>query len=74
MLDVGWSELLLLGIVILVVVAPQDLPRLLRAVGNGIAQIRTAAQDFQRQIERATHLEEPKTKPKHKDRDRPQKT
>ena len=65
MLDIGWSELLLLGVVILVAVAPQDLPRLLRTAGRFFAYIRNTARDFQFQIENA-----PDQKPKRRKSDR----
>ena len=37
-MDVGWSELLLIGIVALVVVGPDDLPRMFHALGRIIAR------------------------------------
>lgn len=46
MLDIGWSELLLIGIVALIVVGPQDLPRLFRALGRFTAKARSMAREF----------------------------
>jgi sec-independent protein translocase protein TatB len=46
MFDVGWSELMLIGVVALVVVGPKDLPRLMRQAG----QWSTKAKDMARQF------------------------
>lgn len=51
MLDVGWSELLVLGVLALLVVGPKELPRLMRTVGQWINRARTMARDFQRGME-----------------------
>jgi sec-independent protein translocase protein TatB len=53
MLDIGWSELLIIGVVALVVVGPKDLPKLLRVVGQSIAKIRRMASEFQGQVNEA---------------------
>ena len=34
MFDVGWSEMLIVGALALIVVGPKDLPRMMRSVGN----------------------------------------
>lgn len=46
MFDLGWSKLLLIAIIAIVVVGPKDLPPLLRALGKFIAQLRRQAEDF----------------------------
>jgi sec-independent protein translocase protein TatB len=46
MLDVGYSELLLVAIVALLVVGPKELPTLLRTVGRWVAQARSVARQF----------------------------
>ena len=51
MLDVGWSELLILGVLALLVVGPRELPRLMRTVGQWVNRARTMARDFQRGME-----------------------
>lgn len=53
MLDIGWSELLIIGIVALVVVGPKDLPKLLRIVGQMLAKVRRMASEFQGQVNEA---------------------
>jgi sec-independent protein translocase protein TatB len=47
MFDIGWSELLLIGAVALVVIGPKDLPKALRAIGQATAKIRQMASEFQ---------------------------
>jgi len=50
MLDVGWSELLVVAIVAIVVVGPKDLPKLMRTFGFYAGKVRRMAGDFQRQF------------------------
>jgi len=47
MFDIGWSELLVIGIVALVVIGPKDLPQAFRTVGQWLAKARTLAREFQ---------------------------
>jgi sec-independent protein translocase protein TatB len=53
MLDIGWSELLVIAIVAIVVVGPKDLPKMMRTIGFYAGKLRRAAADFQRQFEEA---------------------
>jgi sec-independent protein translocase protein TatB len=53
MLDIGWSELLVIAIVAIVVVGPKDLPKLMRTIGFYAGKIRRTAADFQRQFQEA---------------------
>jgi len=53
MLDIGWSELLVVAVVAIVVVGPKDLPKLMRTFGFYAGKIRRAAGDFRRQFEDA---------------------
>lgn len=53
MLDIGWSELLLVAIVAIVVVGPKELPKLMRTFGVYAGKIRRAAADFRRQFDDA---------------------
>lgn len=53
MLDIGWSELLVIAIVAIVVVGPKDLPRLMRTFGVYAGKLRRTAADFQRQFREA---------------------
>jgi sec-independent protein translocase protein TatB len=53
MFDIGWSELLVLGVVAIIVVGPKELPRLMRTFGHYLGKVRHMAADFQRQFEEA---------------------
>ncbi len=53
MFDIGWSEFLVILVVILVVVGPKDLPRIVRTFGQWSGKARSYARDFQRTIEEA---------------------
>ncbi|MDO5656994.1 MAG: Sec-independent protein translocase protein TatB [Paracoccus sp. (in: a-proteobacteria)] len=53
MFDIGWSELLLIGIVALIVVGPRDLPALFRALGRLTAKARGMAREFSSAMEDA---------------------
>jgi sec-independent protein translocase protein TatB len=46
MFDLGWTELLLIGIVALIVVGPKDLPVLFRKVGEFVGKARGMAREF----------------------------
>ncbi|KUF11380.1 Sec-independent protein translocase protein TatB [Pseudoponticoccus marisrubri] len=48
MFDLGWSELLIIGIVALIVVGPKDLPVLFRNVGRFMGKARGMAREFSR--------------------------
>jgi sec-independent protein translocase protein TatB len=47
MLDIGWSELLVIGVVALIVVGPKDLPKMFRALGEFTGKARRMAREFQ---------------------------
>ena len=53
MFDIGWSELLVIGVVAIIVVGPKELPRLMRTFGHYLGKVRHMAADFQRQFEEA---------------------
>jgi len=53
MFDVGWPELLVIAIVMIVVVGPKDLPRMLRQFGRTTAKMRAMAGDFRKQFDEA---------------------
>ena len=63
MFDIGWSELLVIIVVAIVVVGPKELPKLMGTFGHYAGKLRRAAADFQRQFNEAmreTEVEEVK--------------
>jgi len=53
MFDVGWSELLLIGIVALIAIGPKELPGALRTLGQWMGKVRRMASEFQSQFHEA---------------------
>ncbi|HMO70712.1 MAG TPA: Sec-independent protein translocase protein TatB [Paracoccaceae bacterium] len=53
MFDIGWTELLLIGIVALIVIGPKDLPDMFRTLGRFTAKARGMAREFSRAMEAA---------------------
>jgi sec-independent protein translocase protein TatB len=58
MFDIGWSELLVIAVVAIIVIGPKELPRLMRTFGYYTGKLRRAAADFQRQFEEAVRESE----------------
>lgn len=53
MLEVGWSELLVIAIILIVVVGPKDLPAMMRTFGKMMGRVRTMANEFRGQFDEA---------------------
>jgi len=53
MFDIGWSEMVVVGAVALVVIGPKDLPAALRQAGKWMGAVRRMAADFQGQVNEA---------------------
>ena len=53
MFDIGWGELVLVGIVALIVIGPKELPTVLRTLGQYMAKIKRMAGEFQGQFQEA---------------------
>jgi sec-independent protein translocase protein TatB len=53
MFDIGWTELLLIGIVALIVVGPKDLPVMFRTLGRFTAKLRAMGREFTRAMDQA---------------------
>ncbi|GLS87304.1 hypothetical protein GCM10010873_22780 [Cypionkella aquatica] len=51
--DIGWAELILIGIVALIVIGPEDLPDMFRQVGRFTAKLRQMSREFSRAMEQA---------------------
>ncbi len=52
-MEVGWSELLVIAVVALVVIGPKDLPEMFRTLGRFTAKMRAMAREFSRAMEDA---------------------
>jgi sec-independent protein translocase protein TatB len=53
MFDIGWSEILVIAVVAIVVIGPKDLPAALRAFGKWTGKMKRMARDFQSQFNEA---------------------
>ena len=53
MLEVGWSELLVIAIILIVVVGPKDLPAMMRTFGKMMGRVRSMANEFRSQFDEA---------------------
>ena len=53
MLDIGWTELLLIGVVALIVIGPKDLPAMFHSLGRITARARGMAREFSSAMEDA---------------------
>ena len=63
MLDIGWTEILIIAVVALFVVGPKDIPKALRMVGIWVGKLRHLSREFQTTVEdavRDTELDEVK--------------
>ena len=58
MLGLGWTEMLVIGVVALIVIGPKDLPVVMNRVGKVVGQIRRMGSEFQREINKTTGLDE----------------
>ena len=67
MFDIGWSELLVIAAVALIVIGPKELPGVLRSVGHWMGKIRRMATDFQSQFQEAMREAEMADLKKHAD-------
>ncbi len=53
MFDIGWTELVVIGVVALLVVGPKELPALLRTIGRYVGMIKRQANEFRTQFDDA---------------------
>lgn len=53
MFDIGWTELMVIGIVALIVIGPKDLPDMFRTLGRFTAKAKGMAREFSRAMESA---------------------
>lgn len=51
MFDIGWSEILLIGVLTLLVVGPKELPNVMRSLFKAVRYLRNLSGDMYRQME-----------------------
>ncbi len=67
---IGWPELMLIALVVLVVFGPKRLPEIAEAFGSSIKKFRKASQDVKNEVKReidATPVNDTKTESEKKD-------
>lgn len=62
MFDIGFSELLLIGVIALLVLGPERLPKAARTVGLAIGKVKRSINNIQEELERQVRTEELKEK------------
>lgn len=58
MFGLGWTEMLVIGVVALIVIGPKDLPVLMNRMGKFVSSIRKMGSEFQREINKASGLDQ----------------
>jgi sec-independent protein translocase protein TatB len=58
MLGVGWTEMLVIGVVALIVIGPKELPAVMNRIGKFAGTIRRMGAEFQRELNKTTGLNE----------------
>ena len=58
MLGLGWTEMLVIGVAALIFIGPKDLPVVMKRLGQLTGQIRRMGNEFQREINKTTGLDE----------------
>ena len=58
MFDIGFSELVVIGLVALIVIGPEKLPRVARTVGHLVGRLQRYVADVKSDINREVELEE----------------
>ena len=53
MFEIGWTEILLIAVVAIVVIGPKDLPRVMRIVGQWTGKMKRMGREFQNQFQEA---------------------
>ena len=53
MFQIGWAEMMVIGVVALIVIGPEDLPDMFRQLGRFTAKLRSMGREFQRAMDQA---------------------
>lgn len=61
MFDIGFSEILVIFVLALIVLGPEKLPRVVREVGRWVGRARAMARQFQEQLEEEVDLDRNRT-------------
>ncbi len=51
MFDIGWPELVLIAVLVIIIIGPKELPVVLRALGRWLGKARALAREFRGSIE-----------------------
>lgn len=60
----GWSELLIIFFIILIIFGPRKLPEVAEAMGRSIQKFKKASREVQNEIQSGVEEEKKETKPK----------
>lgn len=52
MFDIGWTEMVMIIVVMIIFIGPKDLPRVLHTMGQWVGKMRRTARQFQRAMEK----------------------
>lgn len=61
--NIGWSELLVIGVIVLVFFGPRRLPEIANAVGRSLREFRKALNEVRTEISQAGNVPEPSIRP-----------
>ena len=64
MFSFGWSEIFLLGVIIVIVIGPKDFPVVLKKVGSWVGTIKRYFSDVQKNVNEITNIDEENKKEK----------
>jgi len=58
MFGAGWTEMLIIGVVALVVIGPKDLPMVMAKLGRMVRTVRRMGDEFRRELDKTTGLDQ----------------
>lgn len=56
--QIGWSELLVIAVIAILVIGPKELPIIMKKVGGWIRAVKNYTNQFQNSLEEMTNLDE----------------